>query len=143
MTGVDEMQQQAAAELERASVEVVRLASLLNDVCWYNFEISCAAWKAPWRQSVQESHVTLYGRLWSYGGRLRQPKWYHGPVCAAPICPTVILMRELDDAIEYEEACKEAHDAFEEWAPGGCRYTELAATTNVGRSFSSGWVDLE
>ena len=143
MTGVDEWRTEFAEEWRCARAEVKRLTSLLNDLCWYNFEVSCAQWRKPWRQSRQESYVLLHGQVWDGDALLKMPIWFAGAVRDACSCPPAIILEELDIAIDYEEACKALYDGLKDWAPGGVRYMELAETTLVGRSFSSGWVDLE
>ena len=127
-------------EFRDAKSEYWRLCELFKDVCWYNFETSCANWREPWPQTDQQSYVELQGlvfhRKWHRGCWIEHgnfPFYYCGPVRDAPKCPPEILLNELEDARRYMLACERQVTAPTDWAPGGPLYEELRRTTAVGK----------
>lgn len=128
-------------EYRDARMEYERLSQLFKDVCWYNFETTCRLWKGPWRQSVLESHIELFGmcfeRSWRRGCLMehgRFPAWYAGTIRDAPDLPPQIVLHELKAAKEYMEACAKQVTAPYDWAPGGVLFQELARQTLVGKA---------
>lgn len=129
-------------EYEDARSEFHRLSCLYKDVCWYNFETTCRHWERPWRQSLMDSNIELYGysltRKWIRGSLVEHghfPMWYHGRLRDAPQLPPQIILAELHAAKEYMDACEVQKTAQYDWAPGGCFYQELARHTLVGRTY--------
>lgn len=129
------------SELNDAREEFVRLSRLLQDVCWYQFEVTASMWTDPWRPSDPLSHIDLIGQRFTHrysrGHRTEHskfPVWYEGPVCDAPQLPPVIILCEVRDAYLYFKACEKQVTAADDWAPGGRHYEVLARTTQVGRS---------
>lgn len=127
-------------EHENALCEFERLSYLFKDVCWYNFETTCRSWRAPWRESQQDSSITLHGvrqqRWWARGHEREQltfPLYYRGVVSDAPPLPPRILLAECEAAADYLRVCEQNITAPDDWAPGGAKYEALRETTLVGR----------
>jgi hypothetical protein len=57
----DLMCEEFEAEHQRAKDECDRLNALFKDVCWYNFETQCRAWREPWPVSWLDSRIELHG----------------------------------------------------------------------------------
>ena len=128
-------------EYNDARTEYLRLAELFKDACWYNFEVTCRDWRAPWRRSDLSSLVELLGmsfhRKWCRGCLMEHghfPVWFSGSITEAPPLPPQIILAELKQAKEYMDACETQVTAAHDWAPGGPLYTQLARQTLVGRS---------
>ena len=124
-----------------ARAEFLRLSELFKDVCWYNFETSCAKWRRPWPlsdpDSLVELHALVFHRKWNRGRLIehgRFPLYYSGPVAEAPKLPPEIVLHELQAAKEYMLACEKQVSAPYDWAPGGPAYIELQRTTAVGHA---------
>ena len=129
------------AEMNDAREEFVRLSRLLQEVCWYQFEVKARDWGDPWHPSDPKSHIELlgqrYNRRYHRGHRIEHatfPVWYDGPVRDAPPLPPELVLREVRQAFLYFKTCEREATAAEDWAPGGRLYQALVRTTAVGKS---------
>ena len=125
-------------EMNHAQLECTRLTSIFKDICWYNFEVCCRSWRAPWPESWDESIIELHGMTINQStrnGRAREvgkfPIWYSGPVKDAPSLPPQIILNEMKAAAEYLEFCVLQSTAPHDWAPGGVFYEQLRLQTLV------------
>ena len=67
----EEFTQWATREHSNALCEMQRLESLMEDVSWYQFEISARGWKTPWHTSFPGSVVELYSQVLRCTGSLK------------------------------------------------------------------------
>ena len=129
-------------EFLNAKSEYEHLLRLFQDVSWYNFEISCRAWKHPWHQSSADSGLSLCGvrvqlreRRGHYNEKVTWPVYYEGPIMSAPVVPAAILMSEIKDALAavlyYKDLCSAPYD----WAPGGDAWHALMRTGSSARVY--------
>ena len=130
----EEFTRWATREHNNALCEVQRLESLMEDVSWYQFEISARGWRAPWHTSYPGSVVELYSQVYIDLGHREIgtfPVYYYGPIETAPPLPPMIVYAELELAREVCRATKEQLQNAYEWAPGGNKY-ELHLETSDG-----------
>ena len=124
----------AQREHSNALCEVQRLESLMEDVSWYQFEVSAVGWKAPWHTSHPGSLVELYSQVYIDLGHREIgtfPVYYYGPVDSAPQVPPMIVYSELELARALCRVTKEQLRNAYEWAPGGHK-CELHSKTSDG-----------
>ena len=126
-------------EYTAAQEECNRLAQMFREVCWYNFETKCRTWRRPWPESWGDSPIELLGMRFAKRPGRREvgtfPVYYSGTIGDAPCLPPIIIMKEMRLAAEYLADCREQCTAPHDWAPGGHKYLDLAASTKVGKSF--------
>lgn len=134
----EEFSRWAALEHSKALCEVQRLESLMEDVSWYQFEISAKGWRAPWHTSFPGSVVELYSQVYIDLG-FREigtfPVYYYGPVETAPPVPPMIVYTELELARELCRATKDQLRNAHEWAPGGYKYEEHSETSEGAKAY--------
>jgi len=139
---MDEYHELFYREFLNAKSEYEHLLRLFQDVNWYNFEVSCRAWKYPWHQSSADSGLTLCGvrvetreRRGHYNEKVTWPVYYNGPVYLAPPVPAAILMSDIKDALElvlyYKDLCSAPYD----WAPGGDAWQTLMRSGWSARAY--------
>jgi hypothetical protein len=134
----EEFTQWAQREHRNALGEVQRLESLMEDVSWYQFEISARGWRAPWHTSFPGSVVELYSQVYIDLG-FREigtfPVYYYGPVETAPPVPPMIVYTELELAREVCRATKEQLRNAYEWAPGGSKCEFHSETSDGAKAY--------
>ena len=138
----EEFTRWATREHSNALCEVQRLESLMEDVSWYQFEISARGWKTPWHTSFPGSVVELYSqvyRLIEVPHGVREigcfPVYYYGPVETAPPVPPMIVYAELELARDVCRATKEQLRNAYEWAPGGYKYEFHSETSDGAKAY--------
>jgi hypothetical protein len=140
----DQISDYFVRRLAEATQELDNLRRVFRDVCWFNFEVHCRAWRPPWPQSIFGTRLKLHGynvqTIWVNGRRREYgtfPVYYDGPVHEAPPVPPQILMEELALAVSLVQYYKDASTAPYDWAPGGSLYQELLQTTLLPTQWSS------
>ena len=128
----------ATREHSNALCELQRLESLLEDVSWYQFEISARGWRAPWHTSFPGSVVELYSQVYIDLG-FREigtfPVYYYGAVEHAPPVPPMIVYAELELARALCRATKAQLRNAYEWAPGGHLYAIHSETSDGAKAY--------
>ena len=119
-------------ELVKAKKEYKRLSVLFEEICWYNFEVSCKTWEPPWYTSVLDTQVTLYSHIYEHtrnNGHVYEtsdfPVYFDGTVRDATLVPPGIILNELNDAAGYVLECELNLQGVDTWAPGGMDYEDL------------------
>ena len=125
---------EAANEAYKAAcAEFDALRGLFEDVKWYHFETHAREWANPWHCSLASSNICLHGRRLKLVHRdarlvanhVRKPKYYSGPVSAAPHLPPSVVHAELLEAHKTMRRLESArYDAYT-YAPGGKEYLQI------------------